>query len=84
MKRRDFLKAGASGAAAAAVGGVAATSVLQAAEPAAARTSIGIQIGSISFVDEGTEKVLDLLQERGAVDTLYRNRSRAGGSFLVN
>lgn len=33
--------------------------------------TIGIQIGPDSFVDEGTEKVLDLLKERGAVNTIY-------------
>src|SRR5438105_10550637 len=32
---------------------------------------IGIQVGAISFVDEGTEKVLDVLQERGGVNTLF-------------
>jgi hypothetical protein len=32
---------------------------------------IGIQIGAVSFIDEGTEKVLDILQERGAVNTLF-------------
>jgi len=32
---------------------------------------IGLQIGSISFVDEGTEKVLDILQQQGAVDTIF-------------
>jgi hypothetical protein len=32
---------------------------------------IGIQIGAISFLDEGTEKVLDILQEKGGVDTLF-------------
>ena len=32
---------------------------------------VGIQIGAISFVDEGTEKVLDILQERGGVNTLF-------------
>jgi hypothetical protein len=46
-------------------------SVLRAAEPPAARKSIGIQIGAVSFADEGTEKVLDLLQDRGAIDTIY-------------
>ncbi|MGI8637985.1 MAG: hypothetical protein ACR2KZ_21520, partial [Segetibacter sp.] len=33
--------------------------------------TIGIQIGPDSFVDEGTDKVLDILQQRGAVNTLY-------------
>lgn len=32
---------------------------------------IGIQAGAVSFLDEGTEKVLDILQERGAVNTLF-------------
>lgn len=31
----------------------------------------GIQIGADSFADEGTEKVLDILQEKGAVNTIY-------------
>jgi len=71
LRRREILKTGASLTALAAAGRLPATSVLQAAEPPAARTSIGIQIGAVSFVDEGTEKVLDLLQERGAIDTVY-------------
>jgi hypothetical protein len=33
--------------------------------------TIGIQIGPDSFVDEGTDKVLDILQQRGAVNTIY-------------
>ncbi len=32
---------------------------------------IGIQIGSISFLDEGTDKVLDILQEKACVNTLF-------------
>jgi hypothetical protein len=32
---------------------------------------VGIQVGAISFVDEGTEKVLDILQERAGVNTLF-------------
>jgi hypothetical protein len=32
--------------------------------------TIGIQIDAYSFVDEGTEKVLDILQEKGAVNAL--------------
>lgn len=31
----------------------------------------GIQVGPDSFVDEGTEKVLDILQEKGAVNTIF-------------
>jgi len=40
-------------------------------EPAQSRKTIGIQIGAVSFVDEGTEKASEILQERGAVDTIY-------------
>ena len=69
--RREFLKAGARLAALAASGPVSVASVLQAAEPLFARKTIGIQIGAVSFVDEGTDKVLDLLQQLGAVDTIY-------------
>jgi len=32
---------------------------------------IGLQIGSVSFVDEGTEQVLDIVQQKGAVNTLF-------------
>ena len=32
---------------------------------------IGIQVGAVSFVDEGVEQVLDILQERGRVNTLF-------------
>src|SRR5512139_3991438 len=31
----------------------------------------GIQVGPDSFVDEGTEKVLDNLQGKGAVNTIF-------------
>jgi hypothetical protein len=33
--------------------------------------TVGIQVGSVSFVDEGVEAVLEILQERGRVDTVY-------------
>src|ERR1700704_3927365 len=61
MDRRAFL---------AAVGGaaVAGSSV---AEAAGKPPVIGIQIGSISFLDEGTEKVLDILQEKACVNALF-------------
>ena len=36
-----------------------------------AQKSIGIQIGVESFMDEGVEQVLDILQEKGAVNALY-------------
>jgi hypothetical protein len=70
LPRRTFLQAGAY-AAAAAAGGLAAPSVLNAAESSGRRRTVGIQIGAVSFVDEGTDKVLDILQDRGAIDTVY-------------
>ena len=36
-----------------------------------AKKMIGIQIGAVSFVDEGVEKVLDVVQERARVNTLF-------------
>ena len=67
MNRREFLHDCASVAALAAAG----LSPLLAAESPRKRKSNGIQVGSVSFVDEGTDKVLDILQEKGAVDTVY-------------
>src|SRR5579864_1248902 len=55
--RRQFLKSAAL-----------APALLQAAPTT---KMVGIQIGAVSFLDEGTEKVLDILEERGAVNTLF-------------
>ena len=57
QNRRDLLKTGLAAAVAAPAAGPRAT--------------VGIQIGAVSFVDEGTEKVLDILQESAAVNTLF-------------
>ncbi len=59
LDRRTFLKSAALGAPA----------MMQAATPA--KKMIGMQIGAVSFLDEGTETVLDNLQQRGAVNTLF-------------
>jgi hypothetical protein len=63
LNRREFVKitAGAS----------AALAIPASAHPAASSKMIGIQVGAVSFVDEGTEKVLDVLQERACVNTLF-------------
>ena len=62
--RRDFLKTAA-----------AATALASAPELLSAESSkekmIGLQIGAVSFVDEGVDQVLDILKERGAVNTLF-------------
>src|ERR1700722_14435623 len=58
MDRRGFLQTAAAGA-------------LTAAAAPAAGKMIGIQVGAVSFVDEGVEKVLDIFQQDGAVNTLF-------------
>src|SRR6201990_3425670 len=63
LDRRDFLKI--------AAGTGAALALPNIAQAAAHSKMIGIQVGAISFVDEGTEKVLDVLQERAGVNTLF-------------
>jgi len=70
MTRRQFIETS-SGLAVAAVVPSAISQAAQPAEQRDKRQTIGIQIGAVSFVDEGTQKVLDLLQERGAIDTIY-------------
>ena len=83
--RREFLKNSAAFAALATAGPLSGFSDLLAkqiaAEPGEVSSAIlqqrrsgrmyGIQVGPDSFVDEGTEKVLDILQEKGAVNTIF-------------
>ena len=59
--RRQFLKTAA----------LAAPPLFMQAAPPPAKKMIGMQIGAVSFIDEGTEKVLDILQETGEVNTLF-------------
>ena len=59
IDRRGFLKSAA----------VSVPLMAQAAAPP--KKMIGIQVGAVSFIDEGTEKVLDILQDRAAVNTLF-------------
>jgi hypothetical protein len=84
MDRRKFL-AGAGSAMAALGAGVAKPLQGLSARPEAiaggaednsaaalpAKPIIGIQIDAVSFLDEGTEKVLDILQEKAGVNTLF-------------
>ena len=62
MKRRDFLQTAAAAGLAAAADGASA------APPS---KTIGIQVGAVSFVDEGVERVLDIFQQSAAVNTLF-------------
>ncbi|MGA7243078.1 MAG: hypothetical protein WBX19_07835, partial [Terracidiphilus sp.] len=63
VNRREFIKA--------AVGAGAALAMPDTGHAASSPKMIGIQVGAVSFVDEGTERVLDVLQERGDVNTLF-------------
>ncbi len=66
ISRRDFVKT-----TAVAVAGTAAAQRLSLHAAETPNRTIGIQVGAVSFVDEGAEQVLDILQERGAVNTLF-------------
>ncbi len=58
--RRDFLK----------MAGAALASRAQGAA-APEKKMIGIQVGAVSFVDEGVEKVLDIFQQRAHINTIF-------------
>jgi hypothetical protein len=68
QSRRKFLKSTAAAGAA-----LCATDLLAQTTPSKTSKMIGLQIGAVSFVDEGVEPVLDLLQEKAAVNTLFLN-----------
>ena len=65
VHRRTFVKQAALAA------GAAALPRSDRAAAASAPSPIGIQIGAVSFVDEGTDKVIEGLREMGGVDTLF-------------
>ena len=74
MDRREFLETSTVLAGGALLGGVTAAS--PAAEPAQAGrpanpAMMGIQVGAVSFVDEGTDRVLENLQSMAAINTLF-------------
>ena len=62
MNRRNFLQS---------AGAAAVTAAQTAAAPFASSKMIGIQVGAVSFVDEGVEKVLDEFQQDAAINTLF-------------
>ena len=66
MNRREFIENSAAAAAATAVFGWPAGIDAQ-----SAAIPIGIQIGAVSFLDEGTDKVLDILAEAANINTLF-------------
>jgi hypothetical protein len=74
MNRREFLEASTVLTGGALLAGVptaaSETREAQAAAPADARM-IGIQAGAVSFVDEGTERVLDIFQDTASINTIF-------------
>jgi len=71
IPRRTFLQRSAALAATAAVHPTLVATQARAAAPAPAEKTIGLQVGAVSFVDEGVDRVLDILQEKGAVNTIF-------------
>ncbi len=65
MDRREFIEISGAAAGAAMFGSVPGLEA-QEASPA-----IGIQVGAVSFLDEGTDKVLDIFAEMAGIDTLF-------------
>ena len=63
MNRRHFGRAAGAAAFVAASG--------QALPQSVPSRMVGIQVGAVSFLDEGVEKVLDIFQERASVNTLF-------------
>src|SRR5216117_2929994 len=65
MDRREFLETSGVLAGGAMLGGIPDT------QPAARPPMMGIQVGAVSFVDEGTDRVLDSLREMASINTLF-------------
>ena len=63
MERRDFIQGAAAGMLLAAARGCKAK--------CANDKTIGMQVGAVSFIDEGTERVLDELETDAKVNTLF-------------
>src|SRR5215471_2149723 len=66
MDRREFIQNAGAAAAVAAVPGSRALTETSKADP-----MVGIQVGAVSFVDEGVEECLDVFQRDGGVNTLF-------------
>lgn len=73
QSRRNFIKNSAKAGALVAAAPLIDLSAANALTiPKAADTMMhGIQIGAVSFVDEGVDKVLDIVQKQGSVNTLF-------------
>jgi hypothetical protein len=66
MDRREFMQSAAAAAVAAAVPGARAMGQTTKPDP-----MVGMQVGAVSFLDEGVEETLDVFQKDGVVNTLF-------------
>ena len=71
MDRRRFVESSALLAGSAALARLGRLELPPSATPRAEPPMIGIQAGAVSFVDEGTERVLDNVQRLASVNTLF-------------
>ncbi|HMI42339.1 MAG TPA: family 10 glycosylhydrolase [Gemmatimonadaceae bacterium] len=65
MDRREFIETSGVLAGGAMLKGIPGT------QPAPKPPMVGIQVGAVSFVDEGTDRVLDGLREMASINTLF-------------
>src|SRR5436309_12047651 len=71
IPRRKFLQTTARVAATGAIGSALLPSPVRGAETPASNRIIGIQVGAVSFVDEGVDNVLDIFLQKGAINTVF-------------
>jgi hypothetical protein len=71
--RRTFIKNSATLAAIAAAGPIINMQQVFAAKMAAKDMINALQVGANSFVEEGVDNVLDILQKRGSINTVFLN-----------
>jgi len=71
IPRREFLRTTAHVAATSAIGSALLPSLTRGAETPVSNRMIGIQVGAVSFVDEGVDNVLDIFAQKGAINTIF-------------
>jgi hypothetical protein len=71
LPRRDFLRVAGAALAASTLPGAANRAAEKSVPAVPSGKRIGIQVGAVSFMDEGVEAVLDNFQEKGAINALF-------------
>jgi len=69
--RREFLKTTSLTAATTALAPALLSQTAVSAEQTSAKKIMGIQVGAVSFVDEGVDQVVDTFEQKGAVNTIF-------------